>query len=42
MLGFSLLVPFWEFNKSKWVNIGFIAAFVLIVFMLSMGVYVNM
>ena len=41
MIGFSFLVPIWEFNKSKWVNVGFIAAFVLIVFMLSMGVYVN-
>jgi len=42
IIGFSFLVPLWEFNKSKWINIGIIAAFVLIVFMLSMGVYVNM
>jgi len=42
IIGFSFLVPLWEFKKSKWVNIGIVAAFVLIVFMLSMGVYVNM
>jgi len=42
IIGFFFLVPLWEFNKSKWVNIGIVAAFVLIVFMLSMSVYVNM
>lgn len=42
MIGFSYLVYYWEHNQSKKLTYAIVAVFLAIVFMLSMGVYVNL